>query len=415
MRNNYIKKNLSNGVKLYLYLDKNMKQCYVDYMVNYGSSGKWYDFYLDDKHYHVLPGCAHFLEHMLGEHSKYGNFYKYLTSKKYYKNGGTSDIMTHYFFRGIEDIYESIEKIIRVVDEPNFTKEDVEETKHAIIAETNIARNNKIRLMNCLLQRNLFKDLNMFDETISTIGDENTTKKIDYDMLKACYDAFYYDENKILLIAGNFDEKEITDYVESIYSSINPHKKRVKKYDYKNLDKIKKKHEIYNFATSSDLVGVAFKEYNNKYSNKEIRYYTYFINKFLFSNGSLFTERLKKESILEQKESFWQQFVNDDIYFFYIIASVKDAKKFEEELIKELKNVEFNQRDFDLYIKDEISNHAIRVDNKYNEFQLFIIRKIYSDDFDDIDFLKTLSFDKFLEFYKDLDFDNYVVGIIRNN
>ena len=415
MRNNYIKKTLSNGVRLYLYLDKNMKQCYVDYMVDYGSAGKWYDFYLDDKHYHVLPGCAHFLEHMLGEHSKYGNFYKYMASKKYFYNGGTSEAMTHYFFRGTEDIYESIEKIIRVIDEPIFTKEDVEETKNAIIAETMITRNDKISLMWCLLQRNLFKDLNMFDETISMIGDENTTKKIDYDMLKACYDAFYYDENKILLIAGNFDEKEITDYVESIYSSIKPHKKRVKKYDYKNLDKIKKKHEIYNFTTSSDLVGVAFKEYNNKYSNKEIRYYTYFILNYLFSDGALFAEKLKRENILEQKEAIWQHFLNDDIYFFYVIASVKDAKRFEEELIKELKNIEFKQKDFDLYFKDIIATQALRIDTKYDVFKMFLHRKCFTDDFDDIDFLKTLSFDKFLEFYKDLDFDNYVVGIIRNN
>ena len=36
------------------------------------------------------------------------------------------------------------------------------------------------------------------------------------------------------------------------------------------------------------------------------------------------------------------------------------------------------------------------------------------DDFDDIDFLKTLSFDNFLEFYETLDFDNYVVGVIKD-
>ena len=115
MKNNYIKKTLSNGVKLYLFLDKNMKQYYVDYIVNYGSSGKWYDFYLDNKHYHVLPGCAHFLEHLLGEHSKYGNYYEKLVSKKYFSNATTAPNITHYYFRGIDDILKSIEEIINVV------------------------------------------------------------------------------------------------------------------------------------------------------------------------------------------------------------------------------------------------------------------------------------------------------------
>ncbi|MBQ9024423.1 MAG: insulinase family protein [Bacilli bacterium] len=414
MRNNYIKKTLSNGVKLYLYLDKNMKQCYVDYMVNYGSMGKWYDFYLDDKHYHVLPGCAHFLEHMLGEHSKYGDFYKYMASKKYYKNGGTSDIMTHYFFRGTEDILESIEKIINVIDDPVFTKEDVEETKYAIAEETKRTRNNKFSLLSCLLQRNLFKDLNLYDETISLIGNEETTYKIDYDMLKACYDAFYYDENKTLLIAGNFDEKEITNYVENIYSKLKPHKKRVKEYKYDNLDKVKKEYDNYNFSTNDDEVGIIFKEYNKKYSKKEVYYYLYFISDVIFSDESKFVQRLKKENILTEMDWFKEQFIYDDLYFFFIIASVKDSEKFKDELLRELKNIKFKEKDFELYIKDYISNHALKVDYKYDQFQSFAFRKRFSDDFDDIDFLKTLTFDKFLEFYKTLDFDNYVVGVISD-
>ena len=205
MKRNYIKKTLKNGVKLYLYPDKKMKQYYVDYMIDYGSSGKWFDFFLDDKLHHVLPGCAHFLEHMLGEHSKYGDFYSYLETKKYFKNAETGFDITHYFFRGTEDVLESIKRIIHIVDDPVFTKKDVEETKHAIIEETKRAQNNKIRCLLGVMERNLYKNLNLYTETLATIGNEQTTKDITYEMLKTCYDAFYYDENKTLLIAGPFD------------------------------------------------------------------------------------------------------------------------------------------------------------------------------------------------------------------
>ena len=112
---------------------------------------------------------------------------------------------------------------------------------------------------------------------------------------------------------------------------------------------------------------------------------------------------------------FKEQFIYDDLYFFFIVASVKDSEKFKEELLKELNNIKFNEKDFELYIKDYISNHALRVDYKYDQFKSFAFRKRFSDDFDDIDFLKTLTFDKFLEFYKTLDFDNYVVGVIKDN
>lgn len=414
MRNNYIKKTLKNGVKLYLYLDKNMKQYYVDYMVDYGSSGKWFDFYLDDKHYHVLPGCAHFLEHMLGEHSKYGNFYKYMTSKKYFKNGGTSDIMTHYFFRGTQDILESIEKLINVIDDPIFTKEDVEETKYAIAEETKRVRNDKIRVLSSLLQRNLYKDLDLYDETLSSIGDEKTTYDIDYDMLKNCYDAFYYDENKTLLIAGNFDEKEITDYVENVYSKLNPHKKRIKEFEYKNINKIKRKYDTYNMSTNDDLVGIIFKEFNKEFSKKEIYYYLYFISSNMFSDSSDFTERLKKENVLVNFEWFNERFIFENNYYFFIMATVKDKDKFEKELLQELKMRKYNERDFNLYIRNLISKNALYIDYKYDQLRNFSFKKRFTDDFDDIDFLKKLTFERFIEFYNSLDFENYSVSIIRN-
>ena len=415
MRNNYIKKTLSNGVKLYLYLDKSMKQCYADYIVDYGSLGIWYDFYLDDKHYHVLPGCAHFLEHLLGEHSKYGNFFKYLATKKYSRNATTSDKMTRFFFRGTEDIYDSIEKLINIVDDPVFTKEDIEKTRFAIAEETKRFRNHKKSLLYCLTQKNLFKDLDLYNDTNCIIGDEKTTYEIDYDMLKACYDAFYYDENKTLLIAGNFDEKEITEYVEGVYKKLKPHKKRVKEYTYNNLDKVKKKYDTFNFATNSDETGIIFKEFNINYSNKEIYYYLHFIKDSLLLNGTDFIENLKKKNILESIDMFDIQFIYDDLFAFQIQASVKDSKKFEKELIKKVKNPNFNKKDFELYIKSEISKHALKVDYKYNEFQAFYSKKEYSDDFDDINFIKSLTFEKFLEFYNSLNFDDYVVSIIRNN
>ena len=87
-----------NGVRLYLYLDKNMKKSFVSYGVFYGSSGEYSDFYLDGVKHHVLPGCAHFLEHLLLEHSKYGHLYRKFAQKKYVTNGLTYMDCTNYFF-----------------------------------------------------------------------------------------------------------------------------------------------------------------------------------------------------------------------------------------------------------------------------------------------------------------------------
>ena len=209
MKNNFIKTTLKNGVQLYLYKDNKMKKTLVDYGVNYGSSGIYYDFYLDGEHYHVLPGCAHFLEHLLGEHSKYGNLYKKLAQKKYRANAATGDNYTHYYFIGVDNIYESIKELITAIDDPVFTEDDINKTSEAICEETKMVRDNKYKTAIAICKRNLYSNMSLIPECLNRIGDENTTKALDYKTLKACYNAYYNDENKYLIIAGNINEKEI--------------------------------------------------------------------------------------------------------------------------------------------------------------------------------------------------------------
>ncbi|MDE6141885.1 MAG: insulinase family protein, partial [Bacilli bacterium] len=298
MRTNYIKKTLSNGVKLYLYLDKNMKKYYVDYGVNYGSNGKWHKFYFDDEYYEVPPGCAHFLEHMLGEHSKYGNFYNYMSSKKYQINAATYYNVTHFYFQGTEDIYDCIEKLINVIDNPIFNDDDIAHSKRAIAEETKRVLNNRIRMGCAILGHNIYKDLNLFDETYCTIGNEETTNKLDYKTLKTCYDAFYYDENKTLIIAGNFDEDELTNFLEETYSKLSPHPKRLREFSYKALHQKKKDEQIYYMTTKDDFFSMGFKQENDKFSRKEVFYLLAFLSDIKFSSETPFIKKLKKEDIL---------------------------------------------------------------------------------------------------------------------
>lgn len=414
MRTNYIKKTLSNGVKLYLYLDKTMKKYYVDYGVDYGSSGKWHKFYLDDELYEVLPGCAHFLEHMLGEHSKYGNFYTYISGKKYQINAGTFFNVTHFYFQGTEDIYDCIEKLINMVDDPVFNDDDIAQSKHAIAEETKRVLNNKKRMGSSILAHNIYKDLNLFDKTYSTIGNEETTDKLDYKTLKACYDAFYYDENKTLVIAGNFDEDEITNFLEGVYSKLPKHQKRLKEYTYKELDKIKTEEQIHYMPTKEDFLSIGFKEKNTSFTRKEIFYLLSFLFEGKLTDDKEFIKKLKKDDIISSMDAYDFEFADDKNYYIELNANVKDANKFKEIILKELNKNDFKESDWNLYIREKIATQVYRSDRKYQEINRLFPRKHYSDDFDDLEFLKTLTFERFLEFYQSLNFDNYSVSIIRD-
>lgn len=414
MRTNYIKKTLSNGVKLYLYLDKTMKRYYADYGVDYGSNGKWHKFYLDEKLHHVLPGCAHFLEHMLGEHSKYGNFYSEISGKKYQVNAGTFFNSTHYYILGTEDIYESIEMLINMMDDPVFTVDDVEQTKHAIAEETKRVLNNRIRMGTAILAHNLYKDLNLYDETYCTIGNEETTNALDYETLRNCYDAFYYDENKTLVIAGNFEEDEITNFLEGVYAKLPKHPKRMREYTYQLLEEKKKDEQIYYMATKEDFLSIGFKHKNKNFSQKEILYLSMFLSDIKFEKDTPFIKRLKKNDIISSVYDCGRAYVDDEHFYIELTINAKDSKKAIKLFIQELKKNNFKKSDWDLFIRELIAIHVYRTDNKYQVFYQLFSSKIYSDDFDDVEFLKSLTFDRFLEFYESLNFDDYSVAIIRD-
>ena len=206
----------------------------------------------------------------------------------------------------------------------------------------------------------------------------------------------------------------MTDYVESIYSKLKPHKKRLKEFKYNNLDKIKQKYDTVYKSTNDEIIGLCFKELNKDYTKNEIRYYLRFIFDSLFSEASDFKKRLKEKDILVYLNGFDKYFINKNYYHFNFIATVKDKKKFEKELIKELKNKVYNERDFNLFVRSLIGSEALKIDNKYQTFYNFVIAKEYNDNFDDIEFLKKLKFERFLEFYKTLNFDDYVVGIVSD-
>lgn len=413
VKNNFIKKTLKNGVKLYLFVDPKMKQTYCSYGVFYGSSGEYLDFYLDGTHHHVLPGCAHFLEHLLGEHSKYGNIYKNFAKKKYSKNGGTNNNITNYFFIGIEDIKESIKELINSIDDPIYTEEDIDETRKAIIEEVNMVSDNKYRKANSLCLRNMFNNKEVITDTLCSIGDANTTKKITKEMLDNCYNAFYNDENKFLIIAGNINEEEMTSYIESIYKDLKPHPKKMEYYDYgKSLD-VRKEEDIIYMPTSDDIALMGFKLQKNDFSNIEISIYLEFIFDSKFSDETTFVKKLKDKNIITRFDVCSKYFLKDEVYF-SLGATTPKYKTFLKKLKEELILNNFKEKDFELFIRVLISTQLKRVDKKYKTLRNFPYELPFTENFDDIEYIKTLTFEKFLNFYQSLDFDTNSVVIIRD-
>lgn len=409
---------LDNGIKLFVHGDKTMRKCSVSFTIDYGSSGEYYKFNYKGKDYEVLPGCAHFLEHMLLEQSRYGNLYSYFKELNYNANACTSLDYTKYYFTGIKRIKSSISKLIDAIENPIFDSESVKKTSPAIEEETKIFDNNAELNAIILSLRNSYSSFDYHHECLNPIGTEETTKKLDYDMLKLCYDAFYSDDRKIITITGPIDEDDMIKYVKNIYKKISKHKNETKLNIPSDLMSIRKKDDtLVKKTVESDILFLNYKQRIEGYSIFEIRAFLNFISEYKFSNKTEFYEKEKKEGTLlfYYGNDTFNLFTNymKDIFImqfgFYTTNKDKMINSFE----KEFKINTFTERDFELFKRGWLSQVLITDEEKYTFYSGLPINIIfYREYIDFVDCIRNLSYDRFIEFYNSLKLDNRVITLL---
>ena len=413
--NNYKKVVLDNGIRLYVHSDMTMKKTVVSYTLEYGHQGQYFKFNYDGKDYEVLPGCAHFLEHMLLERSRYGDLYIQFKDLKYSSNAYTSLNKTKFFFSGTRCIKSSIKKLIYALEKPVFNNKDIKYVSRAIIEETKRGLNDSFFQAFLLSTRNSFNSFEYVDSSLSVIGTKETTEKLDYNMLKLCYDAFYSDDRKIISITGPIDEEDMINYVKGIYSKLPKHENKTKVYVPDDLRTIRKKEDILvKDNVEDDMISIYYNECIKGYSIYEIYTYLGFLFLSKFSTKSEFYDRLKKEGILLSYEGFdMDRAYNDYNFYFGSSYIVRDKDKFLKEYYKEIKKNDFTERDFELFKKSKLSEEVYKTQDKYHFYTVFPDMIIdYNQEIDFVTEIKKLSFDRFIEFYNKIDFDNKLIILL---
>jgi len=409
--NNYKKIILNNGIPLYLYNDKSLKQVFVNYIVKYGSSGKWYNFNLDGKQHHILPGYAHYLEHLLGEHSKHGNIYTNFSDRCYDANAYTSSNHTSYYFYGVDDIKKSIRELIEAIDCPVFTKDDVDHSRHAIEEEASMRCDCHDITAASLVEKNLYSSFDVYDDTLCCIGNRNTTKGINIDDLYHAYNAFYSDDNKVLVIAGNVNEEELVNYLNEIYSQIPAHKNSVilPKYD---MNPIRRKEEVIYRDVKTNINSLGIKVKKPEFiSNMDFEFCMDFLIEYLFGKNSEFYSLLKKKSLIDILQYYYLLWNEEYISFIHTCVTA-DKDNYYNALFEKINNLNVTKEDFELIRKRLISEEVRGLDDRYKIPSEFGYRMQYTDNLSLIDYYRNVNYDKLIDILSKLNFDNYTKGSV---
>ena len=403
---NYKKIILDNGIPLYLYNDPSMKRVFCGYTVKYGLDGKYTDFELDGEKHHVRFGVAHFLEHLLCEHSKYGNVCKKIIKRQSISNAYTASDHTTYFFTGSKEVKDSIKEIIETVDTPVFTSDDIEQSRPAVEEEATGYLDDSRYIAMGLTEKNLYASYDKYDDSLSSIGDRENNHEITEEELRTCYDAFYTDDKKVLVIAGNVDENELVDYLNGIYAKIPKHKSNLilPKYD---LEPIRKTEDFLTRDVAVDFTALGIKiKKPEGVTPRDFQFVTSLYNYYMFDDQGEFMDYVRQNDLADSVHNCFFRGVGEYTNHFHSITSSK-PEEYLKALFDKLNKKDITKEDFELIKKTFIAEEVRALDDKYDAPEDFGYRMEYSTDYSQADYYRTKTYDEFRSILDKLDFDKH--------
>ena len=404
---------LNNGLKL-IFCNDNTKHCTIaNLFVKFGGSNK--EIIIDNKHKKIKDGMAHFMEHLLIEHSIYGNALLEFNKKHTISNGITSDTKTEYYINSVNKFEEDLIKLINIVNNSKFTKENVEQTRSAIIKEKMMSKDEDFRELykagyECLFNKLKFPNV---------LGEIEDIENINYEELKMCYDTFYNPKNQILIISGKFNEEKIKKLVEDTYNNINKNTIDYQLPDINEDTNVKRVDKTIKRNVYTDYVRLNYKINIENYTNIEqikIGYYLDYFMSYLFDSSSKVYNDLVEEKICIYNIDYNFEKI-DNFYILKIGTFTNEHDKFINKIKNNIKVKTTNEEDFKIRKKESIIDIILREDNLFSMIKPFF-DNILNYNYYELDTIKDIqkqNYKDYKEILDKLNFDNLcITKMIRN-
>lgn len=404
---------LDNKVRLILCSDETKNQTYAEIIVNFG--GKNEKFKVGDREYFIPNGTAHLLEHTLIEDSLYGNLFDYYKDKYVYFNGSTSFNETSYYIEIVENFYERLEELIKIVNTPVFTQENQEKIKPPIFQEI---RQSEDGLNKSFEEK--YKECTLYStKNRNVLGTTQDLDNLDVDILKFIHKIFYQPKNQTLFITGNFNIEKVKEIITKTYSELKREEVLYEILDEKEPINVIKKHATVYDDEQDALVNINFKIDLSKFTPKEKCILTFYISHFLHYNFSDSSKAFK--TLYENKDTIYSiayntDYSNKDMLIMRLIMIGTNEKRFKE-IVFDIVNKKCADEDkFNIAKKSDLMNIIKRSNRAHSLGYTCLENTIYFDYYEPekISDVEAFSFEEYQEFLSRLDFSNYNI-IIRKH
>lgn len=310
-------KEMESGLKIYFMPKKGYTKKYAIFSTNYGSIDNVFVPSQGDKEFIVPEGIAHFLEHKLFEEPEENIFDKF-SKMGAYVNAYTNFNQTSYLFYSTDFFYENLELLVKFVQNPYLTDENVEKEKGIISQEIKMYEDNPNWrvFFNCL--KALYVNHPIRIEIAGTVESINTITKED---LYKSYNTFYNPSNMVLFVVGDLSFDEIIKVVDKAEKKMEKKENKIERIFPQEPETVNEKFIEEKMMTSIPLFYMGFKDNDLNLVGKEnIKkdIVTNIILDILFGPSSKFYNELYVEGLVDS--SFGSYFTGKKTFGHSLIA-----------------------------------------------------------------------------------------------
>ncbi len=200
----YIKISHDSGLCICMYPMRSFSTAFAIFGTRYGSVDTTFRTDNEPDFITVPEGIAHYLEHKLFEGEECNAFENFARTGAH-SNAYTTFDSTAYYFSCSDRFGENLRTLLKFVQEPYFTDENVQKEQGIISQEIKSYLDDPgwkvfFNGLEAVYSNNPVR--------INIAGTTESIKKINKELLNRCYSTFYNLNNMTLSIAGNFDPDE---------------------------------------------------------------------------------------------------------------------------------------------------------------------------------------------------------------
>lgn len=198
---------LDNGLDVILYPKKGATNYYAMYATHFGSLNYKFKAPGDEEITVVPDGVAHFLEHKLFEEEDGVNALDKLSKIGANANAYTTFNHTAYLFSCNDRFDEAFDILLKFVQSPYLTDENVEKEKGIIGQEINMYDDDPEWQVFFNYLYAMYGDKHAITKDIA--GTVDTIAEITPEVLYKCYNTFYDPSNMVICVAGDIDVEKV--------------------------------------------------------------------------------------------------------------------------------------------------------------------------------------------------------------